>query len=253
MITCNIVGPGSPGGTFNHGLGNQLFIIATTISLAIDNDTDAVFPDLHNKEIYGSYTDNIFSKLNLGKNKNFVKYQYYEKKFSYNPIPFIDDLEINGYFQSEKYFAHNRDNILKIFNLDNTKFEPKTLGIHVRRGDYLKLKNIHPILSETNYYKSAIEYFENKHDTILVFSDDIAWCKNNFNDNRIIFVEGNSDIEDLTLMQKCGDMIIANSSFSWWGAWLNRNVNNVVAPINWFSENSKIDTKDIIPNKWKLM
>jgi len=254
MITCKVIGPGAPGGTYNFGLCNQMFIIATTLSLAWDNNTEAVFPDLKNRARYGNYIDNIFKNLNLGNDKAFVNSVYKENGFSYSPIPFKDNMEIRGYFQSEKYFINNRERILKTFSLKRIESTKSILGIHVRRGDYTKLKGIHPVLSETDYYERALSQFDkSKHQEVWLFSDDIEWCKTKFKDDRIIFIEGNSDIEDLELMQSCNDMIIANSTFSWWGAWLNENIETVIAPKQWFGGDKNKTAGNIVPVKWKVI
>ena len=86
---------------------------------------------------------------------------------------------------------------------------------------------------------------------IVVFSDDIPWCKENLIFDNIIFIEGNKDYEDLWLMSLCEHNIIANSSFSWWGAWLNENKNKkVVSPLNWFGQQSNTNQSDIVPESW---
>jgi hypothetical protein len=87
----------------------------------------------------------------------------------------------------------------------------------------------------------------------IIFSDDISWCKENLSFlNNKIFIEGNTDFQDLYLMSKCKNNIIANSSFSWWGAWLNTNKDKIViAPKKWFGiSNSHLDTSDLYCNNW---
>ena len=133
--------------------------------------------------------------------------------------------------------------------------EGETCSIHVRRGDYLKLPNHHPVQS-LNYLMKGVR--EMPEDTkFLIFSDDINWCKQNFPNipDKFIFIEGNSDYEDLLLMSLCKNNIIANSSFSWWAAWLNENVDKkVIAPSKWFgTANSINNTKDLIPETWKII
>ena len=125
-----------------------------------------------------------------------------------------------------------------------------TCSIHVRRGDYLNLSEHHP-LCDIEYYKDAMEHMPN--DTVyLVFSDDISWCKENFLGDNYIFIEDNSDIFDLYLMSLCHNNIIANSSYSWWGAWLNNNKNKiVVSPKMWFGPAKVgLDTKDVHCKNW---
>jgi hypothetical protein len=87
--------------------------------------------------------------------------------------------------------------------------------------------------------------------TFIVFSDDEKWIKENIKGKNIIYIQRNHDYIDLYLMSQCNHNIIANSTFSWWGAWLNNNQNKkVVAPTKWFGVNKKLDTKDLIPETW---
>ena len=127
-----------------------------------------------------------------------------------------------------------------------------TCSIHVRRGDYLNSPNHHPT-QNMNYYMRAIKEMP-KDSVFLIFSDDIKWCKENFPNlpEKFIFVEGNKDYEDLHLMTHCKNNIIANSTFSWWGAWLNSNSDKiVVAPKKWFGPALKNnDTKDLYCEGW---
>jgi hypothetical protein len=181
---------------------------------------------------------------------------YNEPNFSYSTIPnFMLPTKIIGYFQSEKYFLKNKNQILSLFKCPEEIFkkltlkypqinESNTCSLHVRRGDYLNFSDHHPT-QNMEYYKSAISVVGSDK-TFFIFSDDISWCKENFNflDN-VIYCEDNEDYEDLYLMSLCNDNIIANSSFSWWGAWLNNNKNKkVVAPKKWFGpskSNFKLD------------
>jgi hypothetical protein len=155
-----------------------------------------------------------------------------------------------------------RNEILKLFKIDdntNQKIHDKygdllsldTCSIHVRRGDYLALQNHHPIQS-IEYYQNAIDIIGNdKH--FLIFSDDIKWCEENFGGlTNKTYITGNQDYEDLYLMSMCRNNIIANSTFSWWGAWLNKNEDKkVIAPKQWFGvSNSHLDTSDLYCKKW---
>jgi hypothetical protein len=129
----------------------------------------------------------------------------------------------------------------------------------VRRGDFLNLKSanlFHGVLP-IHYYRLAIDYIIKKttNVTFFIFSDDMAWCKTNFNFiSSKVFVDGSalgiSTHEELILMSYCQHNIIANSSFSWWGAWLNKNANKlVIAPKNWFADKT-INTSNLIPESW---
>ncbi len=129
--------------------------------------------------------------------------------------------------------------------------------MHVRRGDYIG-NNFHPIV-DMEYYKKGLDLIsrKNKIDCVYLFDrDDIEWCKHNFKfDYPTVYVEAdiNSDVsvaETLILMSNCKHFVLANSSFSWWGAWLAENSDKmVIAPQKWFA-NDSIDTSDLIPPEW---
>lgn len=177
-----------------------------------------------------------------------------------------DNSFLNGFWQSEKYFKAFENEIRKdlvfkesvLSNIENWLdliTQSNSVSLHVRRGDYVSLdsaKAFHGICSMA-YYKEALEILRNKigNITVFVFSDDIAWCKANFETNeKVYFVETDSNYKEMYLMQNCKHHIIANSSFSWWGAWLNASKEKVVvAPKKWFADES-INTSDIIPSNW---
>ena len=130
--------------------------------------------------------------------------------------------------------------------LSNNK---NTVSLHIRRGDYLKQQHNHPVQS-LEFYNKALELIGD-YENLLIFSDDIDWCEKNLNYSNMTFVKGLTDIENIWLMSMCQHNIMANSSFSWWGAWLNNNPNKiVVSPKLWFGNNLKLNTKDIIPKDW---
>lgn len=178
------------------------------------------------------------------------------------------DIYLEGYYQSEKYFEEIEHIIRKDFSfkwppsIENQKILEKinntiSVSIHIRRGDYVsdpKTKKKHGVC-RLDYYKEAIEYMQKRVDnpTFFLFSDDIDWVRQNLQikypsyyiDNN----QGNKSFEDMRLMSSCKYNIIANSTFSWWGAWLNNDENKIViAPRNWF--NIKRDKKDLIPKNW---
>ena len=250
MVTSNLIGR----------LGNYLFQIATTYSLALDNEDDVIYDAeksviVHNH--VSTYMDNILTNIPFGDVVSESEYQ--EPHFHYSPIPYTKNLKLNGYYQSEDYFSHNRDKILELFSfksdLINEKYgeilNTKTCAIHVRRGNYLTLPNHHPVCT-FDYYQQAISLMP-KDCNFIVFSDDLEWCKNNFKgiDRKFYFIEGNTDYIDLLLMSKCDNNIIANSSFSWWGAWLNTSKSKlVVAPNKWFGNAINHNTNNLIPKTW---
>jgi hypothetical protein len=247
-------------------LGNQMFQIASTIGVAKKNNLEFSFPEWVCS--HSGYRYEKFFKKSLPKKyfKNTIKI-INECQFNYNEIIVDDknlDYSLNGYYQTEKYFKEYTDVIKEYFELKNEYDDEinkkygdilkNSCSIHIRRGDYLNQKDYHPVQS-IYYYHEAIEKIygnDTKSVNFLIFSDDIDWCKKNIFLPKIHFIENNINIIDMFLMSKCDNNIIANSSFSWWGAWLNKNVNKkVVGPTKWFGPQlSKHNTEDIIPNDW---
>ncbi len=187
-----------------------------------------------------------------------------------------DNTGLNGYFQSEKYFKHIEDDIRLEFKFPEEtekdceskiqqikdKFKPdevNVVGVHIRLGDYKMLEHIYVPLIKTSYYQDALSHMENELKTkivFLIFSDEPEMCKQFFQGGSCVFAEGGSPSQDMCLMSKCDHNVIANSSFSWWGAWLNDKENKkVIAPKNWFIPNEKDqkDTKDLYCDDWILL
>ena len=242
------------------GLGNQMFQIAVAYVLALDNDDECAFymgnPNINQGNTAKYYATNVFKNVRELSEDHVNLINYIEPRFNYTPIPYRKDLVLQGFFQSEKYFKYHRKEILELFgNRSQIKYEfENSVSIHVRRGDYTDpyMTTFHPLL-EKNYYNKALAHIESKTkiDHILIFSDDISWCKENFKDARMTFVEGNEDYIDMYAMTKCEHNIIANSSFSWWGAYLNENENKIVcAPSKWFGFAFKDDWQDIYCENW---
>ncbi|GAB2528232.1 alpha-1,2-fucosyltransferase [Spirosoma aerophilum] len=180
-------------------------------------------------------------------------------------------ITLQGYWQSEKYFGAVADIIRQdlVFkantDADFLRYKQAILAsempvcVHIRRGDYVH----HPEFSQTfgfiglDYYQKGIEIMKNRYPNcaFFVFSDDKKWVNENFSFlENYTFVDNkgpNSDISDLQLMSLCRHNIIANSSYSWWGAWLNSNSEKlVIAPQRWYKNKPEIDTKDMIPASW---
>jgi len=191
---------------------------------------------------------------------------FYQVNFPFYFYDFKDvknGMVFDGFFQSEKYFIESRDEILKTFNTGLLNIEKyknfdfsRSCSIHLRRGDYLKFEESHPVLGE-DYYSKAIEIIKEKIDNIVIFSDDIAWCKENlksskFYDKNLVYSSEEKDYLEMSLMSKCKFNIIANSSFSWWGAWLNNQEGKVViTPKKWFGPSlNHLQTNDLIPESW---
>jgi hypothetical protein len=193
--------------------------------------------------------------------------KYYEKPENvYNPdlLKYKNGI-IEGYFQVAQYYDCIREKLLKDFtprnnpNKQNQKMldlirSATSVSIHIRRGDYVKLQQIHG-LCDLDYYKKSIKYIAKnvKHPCFFVFSDDIQWVKDNlkieYPCEYIDFNHGRDSAWDMWLMANCKHNIIANSSFSWWGAWLNQNHDKIViAPKQWFANGTKTD---IVPTQWQ--
>jgi hypothetical protein len=175
---------------------------------------------------------------------------------------------LQGYWQSEKYFAKIASTIRSDFTFKSEMSEKNlelskkiehlnSISLHVRRGDYVSDAKTNTVYASCmpEYYQNAVQYIS-RHVTepyFFVFSDDMAWAKEHLKlQYPCEYVDINSGLEsynDMRLMSLCKHHIIANSSFSWWGAWLNQNPGKiVVAPRKWFSID--IDTKDLLPQEW---
>lgn len=242
------------------GLGNQLFQVAAGLSYAIDTSQEFVLsrPLLHEwhasqGESPSVYLNTIFSKIKL--HDYTPSNTYTEPGYQFNNIPSnLTDCVLSGYFQSYKYFDHNRRTILDTLCFDHlTRCDmnyDELCSIHVRRGDYTKLKHYH-INLDLDYYARAMDIIDC--DKFLVFSDDIDWCRSVFTGNQFMFSNEQDITSIIHTMKRCSSNITANSSLSWWGAWLNNNMNNrVIAPKNWFTDPS-INTDDLIPEGWILV
>lgn len=196
--------------------------------------------------------------------------QYREPTFEFNQRfnNLSDNTYLEGYFQSEKYFLGVRKEVVSAFSYIERPSEKNRLliqrirscnsvSIHVRRGDYVTNKHANKFhgLKGVDYYKKAISIMSKqlKQPIFFVFSDDIEWCKTNLPIPKgSTFISHNqSGSEDMRLMRVCKHNIIANSSFSWWGAWLGEYpAKEVIAPKVWFS-NESLNTKDVVPNRWQ--
>lgn len=231
------------------GLGNYLFQISAALSVSIRDNKEFII-NLSDISVIHSpidvYTSNIFRKLKFVDNiEDFYTHEPIQP-ISYSEIPPVDqNIKLDGYYQNDKYFKHLRNEILDLFSIDEitkdylfTKYSDilngETCSLHVRRGDYVSKSDFHTLQS-IDYYKKSISIVgEDLH--YLIFSDDIEWCKEHlsFIKNKT-YINGNIDYQDLYLMSMCTHNIIANSSFSWWGAWMNKNNNKkVIYPSKWF-------------------
>lgn len=245
-------------------LGNQLFIIAATTSLALDHGAVAIFPDLITSKEYKIPLNyqKLFHSLPVRLPKA-PSSTYREPHFSYQPIPYRPNMKLSGYFQSEKHFSNHKREILELFAppSDITAYlslryadilaHPTTVSIHVRFYHEDPTGKAHPTLGR-EYFERAIALFPDDA-LFVVFSNQMEKCKvllSNIPRN-LRFIEGEDHFCDLYLMSFCKHNIIANSSFSWWGAYLNRNPNKqVVAPKRWFNPAYISDTSGLFPDSW---
>jgi hypothetical protein len=249
MITCN----------FHGRLGNNLFQIATLISLADKMGVDFILPHLTHAGHRGDIpVDLSMFGYDFKRGECDVVDEYHEKVFEYVKIPYQDKLKIGGFFQSWKYFENVKEQLLTkyfipsndvINSLKKYQISPNSLGISIRRGDYLMLQDNHCVLSP-EYYQNALNlYFQDNIDQIFIFSDDIEWCKDMFGPN-VHYIQESSGVQ-LFLMSKMKHLILSNSTFAWWGAYLNTNNGIIIAPTPWFGPTySNKNTTDLYYNNW---
>jgi hypothetical protein len=249
------------------GLGNQMFQIAAAYVLSKKLNVDCAFnfnmcytPAQGNTS--DKYSDNIFKNIkNENIDLNSFK-RYMQPKFSYNELPMVDNIMLIGDFQSEKYFDGYSEEVKSLFYFDKLdmqmvkeyleseiKIKDKITSIHVRRGDYLTKPNFHPTCG-LEYYKKAIEILDDGNTDFIFVSDDIKWCRDNFKGDNIFYSPFTNELYDLYLLMNCNNHIIANSSFSWWGAYLCGQDNKVVSPKIWFGPEGPQDTEDIYLDNW---
>ena len=266
-------------------LGNQMFQYASLRGIAANRGCrfaipyhDEIFDDgLGNKlriELFNPFVMSNVTQSNIGMiggdnphDASVIDSTRTEGEFKFNEILFNtcpDNVTLHGYFQSEKYFKHIEHEIRQDFTFKNEiaipcKHKMSTvdtpIALHIRRGDYLRNAAHHNNLG-LDYYESALKKFDNDR-TVIIFSDDPQWCKeqNLFAEDRFLVSEGSDSYTDLCLMTLCSDFIIANSSYSWWGAWLSKAVDKVVcAPEKWFGPaNAHHDTSDLLPGEWTII
>ena len=238
-------------------LGNQMFQLAAAIGYAKKYNGQYFAPN-DTKEVPGFHT---FFNVRKYDGNEFRRYNQADpSQFNYTPIPYHErGVKLVGFFQSEKYFEGAHDEIRKVFHL---KIDPvDAVSIHVRRGDYVQYSNSFPPI-DLLYLNIAIPNVMNRSGIkrFIFFSDEIQWCKDFVRDNwpetflKAEYSEGRNEIEDLSLMASCKHHIIANSTFSWWGAWLGHNPDKIVVSPhyeNWFGPGfTGAPPKDLIPDSW---
>lgn len=253
-------------------LGNQMFQYASLKGVAINRGYEFCIPpkyffgknDLNVKQSdYTIYDCFDFSHINQ---EILQQPLLRERGFEFDEELFVncpDNIDLFGYYQSEKYFQHISEDIKKDFTFKEdiksvsleffeNLLDTKVISLHVRRGDYVSNPN-HP-LQNIRYYENALQYFDQDL-PILVFSDDPEWCKKQeiFSSDKFMISESYNTCIDLCLMTMCDYHIIANSSYSWWGSWLG-NSEKTIAPKNWFGGDcSKNNTIDLYLSDWVVL
>ena len=267
----------------NGRLGNQMFQYAGLRGVAANREFDWVVP---RPESYGDSNYGLFDcfKMSNVKEENFgmingqnvATGQFHFNQDFFDRCP--DNVNLHDYFQSPKYFSNIEDQIREDFTFKAEILDPcqdimsdleNPIFIHVRRGDYVNSQNAHPVCP-VEYYKEALTHFDDEV-PVLVFSDDIDWCQEQelFAGDRFMLSEYNERYPqscdtndgrqnalipyfDMCMMTLCSGGIMANSSMSWWGAWLISNPTQpIVAPKQWFGEQYKdYNMNDLRPEEW---
>lgn len=230
-------------------LGNHLFQIAATMGLALDHGEEYGFPRWQYEKEF-SLQGCFHEILPAGP-------EYKEPRFRYDPIPYKPGLRLHGFFQSEKYFRVHSEEVRKALTpLARVAPLRGVASLHVRRGDYLQLPDKHPVLP-FSWHQVAMGLLR-AHGVrdFLVFSDDLEWCRAQKWAPGVRVIGDMGPIEQLALTIACEHHILANSTFSWWGAWLDRKPGKmVVAPSDWFGPKvrEEFDTADLFPSGWMVV
>lgn len=230
------------------------------------NESDIKKVRLNIKEL--SINERIIRKIKL---KVGLPYSHYTEKrfYSFDPnvLKLTGNYYLEGFWQSYKYFIdideviRNKFQFKKPLDENNKKIlkfiqTTNSISIHIRRGDMLT-NSLHSNICNLEYYEKSINTISEKIDkpVFFIFSDDVRWCKKHLKLDNIFYIEGNNGkdgYKDMQLMSMCKHNIIANSSFSWWAAWLNQNIDKIViAPSRMI--NMKLDFKDAFPSTWLIL
>tara|TARA_B110000495_G_scaffold183111_1_gene179153 strand:- start:4797 stop:5606 length:810 start_codon:yes stop_codon:yes gene_type:complete len=256
----------------NSGLGNILFQISTAFAYSKRFDKDLQLsekiysPSTH--EPLDHYLNTIFKNLDFTKDDIFIKdvlSKYHEPSFCYKEIPKVKgSIYLNGYFQNLRYFNDFEDEVKDLFYLKKESrydlYLENSCSLHIRLGDFLTHSNAHPQQSE-EYFKKAVNWI-GLDKTFLIFSDEIDKVKDSDFCKKIgimnyVYVENKDPYEDISLMSRCENNIIVNSTFSWWAAYLNNNKDKIVIyPKKWFTEvyanniGSNTTPESLFPKDW---
>ena len=246
----------------NGRFGNQLFQIAATYSHALDCNTEALFPVWEHDMIFEN-------KIKTYTTPPKIENEYSEKHFYFDPIPKLSDLAIKGYFQTEKYFAKNKQKIIDLFAfkdelVDEVKVKYKDflnkdpVGVQLRTYTHgaIDPRHIHcDIFEQQGYLERAFKFF-GKDRLYIVVTDNYSYTEPRLPKlDNIKLINSNSSYEDFMLLTLCADNIVSASSFGWWGAYLNKHRNKkIVAPEKWFKVTAEqdpwYDSRDIVCDDW---
>lgn len=240
MITVKLLG----------GLGNQMFQYAYGLALKekgyqVEYDKSSLVEGTHREYSLGYF--GIKARVTE------CAPRFYEHSLRYNPDHLCptDNVTSVGYWQTEKYFVNISEKIRTALTFRDFGYDLNAIAIHVRRQDYVGLQHFHG-MPGLDYYLKGVAHIREKtgpHTPVRVFSDDHRWCVENFPPDFTI-INGGDKYEDLKLMAACDYHVIANSSYSWWGAWLSRD-RITVAPKQWFADPvADADSVDIVPERW---
>jgi hypothetical protein len=255
-------------------IGNNLFQIATGSALAQRNNTGftAIITRTWCQDPDNCFLEEYLKRFekNLLRNVKMINYKPEEAKvfdqvLRLEDIPFFENICLHGLWQSDNYFADKRDHILELFSIDDDTnnhllgkyshiLSQEVTSIVVRRGDFVPQPQFHPTCS-MSYYKKAISLWGTEK-PYLIISDDIEWCKTRFRGPNFFFADKDGPVCDFYLQTLCSHNIISNSTFAWWGAWLNPNPDKtVIAPRdNWFGYFYRsFEREDKFPENWILI
>jgi hypothetical protein len=246
------------------GLGNQMFQIAHAICQGLKNNVESVFPTYSSTPNQGfqptKYINNIYKNINFTEQYP-ICYCEYQSNFN-DLLGFYDttkNIEFRGYFQGSHNFLGYDNEVRSLFSPPPEFVFQKILeypgltsddsvSVHIRRGDYLMFQTIHPTI-DLSYINKCLEISEKR--KIFVFSDDKDWAKKTFEGKNYTVVEGLEDYEELWMMSLCRDNILSPSTFSWWGAFLNKNENKkVFVPNIWFGDEITYRHDKIYEKDW---
>lgn len=242
------------------GLGNQMFQIANAFAFAKRNHFDwGINYILSFCPNQGStahkYRDNFYSKIPSTDMQ--LSSAWVEPRFNFTPITITDNILLDGYFQSEKYFEDFRNEVKELFTFpEESKLKVDQfiknlnhplVGIHIRRGDYIRCSDHHKI-QKADYYVEASKVLGKSQ--AIVCTDDWSTVQKEMKFTNAINSPFTNEIEDLYLLSQCDSLVICNSSFSWWGAYLGKNKEKVIAPKQWFGESGPKEYQDIYRKEW---